>query len=221
MSQAKLQINKAHYPVTVLGPGKRIGIWVQGCSIRCKHCVSMDTWEPDGKRALRVQDIIDWCKKTAQAGCDGITISGGEPFDQPQGLRALLAGLHAWRQQSGGSFDLLCYSGYPLRTLQAKHGKILELLDAVIPEPYIENAPPTSVWCGSANQRLVPLSERGKAAYAEFVDYPIAEYGKQMQVAVEDGRVWMIGIPARGDMDRLEALCEARGLSMRQVSWRR
>lgn len=221
MKQASLQINKAHYPVTVLGPGKRIGIWLQGCSIHCKHCVSMDTWEADAKRAMRIPDILAWCREVAAQGCDGITISGGEPFDQPQGLRALLRGLDTWRKAHGLEFDILCYSGYPLRTLEAKHRDILDRLDAVIPEPYVENAPSTAIWRGSANQRLVPLSERGRTVYGPFVDSPIDRQGKQMQVAVEGGRVWMIGIPARGDMDKLEALCAARGLSMRQVSWRR
>ncbi len=103
----------------------------------------------------------------------------------------------------------------------SKSSALLKLLDAVIPEPYIERAPPTSIWCGSANQRIVPLSERGRAVYGEFVDRPVAEYGKQMQVAVDGGRVWMIGIPGRGDMEKLEALCQARGIAMGQVSWRR
>ena len=40
-------------------------------------------------------------------------------------------------------------------------------------------------------------------------------------LSVEGGRVWMIGIPERGDMARLEELCQSRGLSLEQVSWRR
>jgi len=216
-----LQINKAHYPVTVLGPGRRIGIWVQGCSIRCKKCVSMDTWEKDVKRAMRIADILDWCRSTATQGLDGITLSGGEPFDQPQGLRALLAGLHAWRKETKSDFDILCYSGYPLRTLEAKHGSLLKMLDAIIPEPYIENAPPTAIWCGSANQHIVPLSELGKHKYAQYLDLPLSECGKQMQMSVDGQRVWMIGIPGRGDMEQLEAICQSRGLSLGQVSWRR
>lgn len=216
-----LQINKAHYPVTVLGPGKRIGIWVQGCSIHCKKCVSMDTWESDAKRALRVADILAWCRNTANEGWDGVTISGGEPFDQAQGLRALLSGLHVWRKESGNDFDILCYSGYPLRTLEAKHGALLGMLDAVIPEPYIENAPPAAIWCGSSNQHIVPLSERGRLKYAPYVDLPLDANTKQMQMSVDGNRVWMIGIPARGDMERLESLCLTRGLSLQQVSWRR
>jgi anaerobic ribonucleoside-triphosphate reductase activating protein len=181
----------------------------------------MDTWTPDPKRAMRIADVLAWCRERAKDGCDGITISGGEPFDQPHGLRALLTGLHAWRKSSGLDFDILSYSGYPLRTLQAKHSTILALLDAVIPEPYIENAPPTAIWCGSANQSLTPLSERGKRKYAPYLAMSLEEYGKQMQVSVEGKKIWMIGIPSRGDMAALENLCQTRGLALGDVSWRR
>ena len=67
--RASIQINKAHFPVTVLGPGRRIGLWVQGCSIGCKGCVSMDTWAPDASRAVPIADLVAWCKKVAADGC--------------------------------------------------------------------------------------------------------------------------------------------------------
>jgi anaerobic ribonucleoside-triphosphate reductase activating protein len=41
-----------------------------------------------------------------------------------------------------------------------------------------------------------------------------------MQVSLQDGRLWFIGIPHRGDMAALEELCRARGLELGQVSWR-
>lgn len=217
----RIQVNKAHYPVTVLGPGKRIGIWLQGCSIGCKGCVSTDTWAPDPHRAMAVPDLLAWCRRTAGNGLDGITLSGGEPFDQPAPLRALLQGLHGWRKQSGMDFDILCYSGYPLKTLQQKHPALLELLDAIIPEPYAESLPLGKLWRGSSNQSLVPLSPRGAERFAPFLEESVSGNGKQMQVAVEGGRIWMIGIPERGDMARLEALCLSRGLSLDRVSWRR
>lgn len=207
--------------MNVLGPGRRIGIWVQGCSIHCSNCVSQDTWEKDDKRSMRIADILAWCRNAATQGLDGITISGGEPFDQPQGLRFLLAGLHAWRLSSGNDFDILCYSGYQLRALETRHGAILKMLDAIIPGPYIEDAPPTAIWCGSANQNVVALNERGRQKYAPYLDLDPGECGKRMQMAVEGHLVWMIGIPARGDMERLEAICRSRGLSLDQVSWRR
>jgi anaerobic ribonucleoside-triphosphate reductase activating protein len=87
-----LELNKAHWPVTVLGPGRRIGLWVQGCTIGCRGCVSQDTWPRDPRKRIAVPELLDWCRRTAKDGPDGITISGGEPFEQPAGLRALLDG---------------------------------------------------------------------------------------------------------------------------------
>ena len=41
-----LALSRALFPVTTLGPGRRLGIWFQGCSIRCRGCISVDTWPP-------------------------------------------------------------------------------------------------------------------------------------------------------------------------------
>ena len=217
---ATLEVNKAHWPVTVLGPGRRIGIWVQGCTIHCPGCVSQDTWVRDRTKAIPVVDLLAWCRRTAPSP-DGITISGGEPFEQAAGLQALLEGMEQWRRSAGVDFDVLCYSGYALSRLRRKHAKVLGLLDAVIPEPYIDARPMTRLWRGSSNQSLVALSARGRARYVPYVDAAADSGGKHMQAAVEGGRVWMIGLPARGDMARVEALCAERGLALEKVSWRR
>jgi anaerobic ribonucleoside-triphosphate reductase activating protein len=223
-SSPLLRLNKAHYPVTVLGYGRRVGIWFQGCGIRCKGCVSQDTWAREAGAVMRVADLLDWCRQKAEAGMDGVTFSGGEPFDQPQALAALIDGFDRWRKQARLSLDFLCYSGYPLRTLAEKHAALLRKLDAVIPEPYVEKLPQGAPWRGSANQPLVPLSPLGQARYGHYGPYgdgvEAADGAKRVQVAVEEGRVWMIGIPARGDMAALERLCAGQGLRLEQVSWR-
>jgi anaerobic ribonucleoside-triphosphate reductase activating protein len=213
-------LNKAHFPVTVLGPGQRIGLWLQGCTIRCQGCVSQDTWPADPSRAMPVAALLDWCKRVAQEDCDGITISGGEPFDQPRPLGLLLRGLHAWRTAAVLDFDLLCYSGYPLKTLEKRHPKLLALLDALIPEPFVDGRPLGGLWRGSDNQTLVPISPRGVARYADYIGQAQAGESKRMQISVEDGKLWFIGIPHRGDMAALETLCRQRGLELQQVSWR-
>lgn len=218
MSAMKIAVNKAHYPVTVLGPGRRIGLWLQGCSIRCQGCVSQDTWAADPAKAMELSALLAWCQQVARGGLDGITISGGEPFDQPAALQALLRGLHRWRRQLAEPFDILCYSGYALKTLQRRHGPLLELLDALIPEPYVDGLPLAHVWRGSANQPLVCLSPLGEARYRDAGEAPAAE--KRMQVAMEGGRLWFIGIPGRGDMAALESLCRERGLDIGAASWR-
>jgi anaerobic ribonucleoside-triphosphate reductase activating protein len=213
-----LRLNKAHYPVTVLGYGRRIGIWFQGCRIRCKGCVSQDTWDETAGARMRVADLLAWCRQKGKEGVEGVTLSGGEPFDQPLALNALLDGIHRWRQQENLALDVFCYSGYPLQTLQNRHGALLKKLDALAPEPYVETLPEGGAWRGSANQPLLPLSPLGEARYG---DARPSTGQKSLQVSIEDGRVWMIGIPARGDMAALENLCAQRGLHMTSVSWRR
>lgn len=227
----KIAINKAHFPVTVLGPGRRIGIWTQGCRIHCKGCVSQDTWATDSGKETTVARLLTWCRQTT-AGTgqpfDGVTISGGEPFDQPQALSALLDALIHWRASDGPDFDILCYSGYPLATLRKKHPAILARLDALIPEPFAEAQPLTHLWRGSANQSLVLFSERGRSRFEAFVDAPADAFGKRIQVGISEGpsvtgsgdRIWFVGIPARGDMAALEALCAERGVEFAKVSWR-
>lgn len=216
----KIAVNKAHFPVTVLGPGRRIGIWTQGCRIHCKGCVSQDTWKTDPGREMTVARLLTWCRKTTGGVLDGVTISGGEPFDQPQALASLLDALIDWRTRDGPDFDILCYSGYPLATLRKKHAALLALLDALIPEPYADGQPHAGLWRGSANQPLVLLSDRGRARFGAFVDAPADAFGKRIQAGGDADRVWFVGIPARGDMAALETLCAERGIELADVSWR-
>ena len=213
-----LYLNKAHYPVTTLGPGRRIGLWLQGCALACPGCVSRDTWGFEPDRALPLPVVLAWCREMASAGLDGVTLSGGEPFEQPAALLALLEALCEWREAAGLSFDILCYSGLPWRRLQREFAAILERLDAIIPEPFQARHPTRLLWRGSANQPLIPLSPLGRERYAPYLNREVER--RPFQVAVDREQVWAIGIPGAGDMDRLEQRCAERGLRLGGVSWR-
>lgn len=215
-----IAVNRAHFPVTVLGPGRRIGIWVQGCSLACTGCVSRDTWAKDVGRNMPVAQLLQWCRSVAEQGFDGVTISGGEPFEQPKAMARLLDGLCAWRAADGLDFDILCYSGMPLRRLRQRHGSLLARLDALIPEPFVHNQPLTHLWRGSSNQPLVLLSERGRLRYQAYVDAPAADDERRVQTMVDGQNLWMVGIPPRGAMQALEQACQARGLDLSQASWK-
>ena len=216
----KIAINKAHFPVTVLGPGRRIGLWLQGCSIRCKDCVSKDTWESSSEYEMEIAELVKWCKHTSKEKLDGITISGGEPFDQAKALSTLIDQLRKWQKSANLELDILCYSGYPFHTLQEKHTKLLEKIDAIIPEPYVEALPLTHLWRGSSNQPLIAISPLAKKRYATYQEATIDPQKKQIQIQTDGNHLWCIGIPDRGDMDKMENLAASRGLSFSSVSWR-
>ena len=40
-----MYIARILYPIEVLGPGKRIGIWFCGCPHKCKGCSNPELWE--------------------------------------------------------------------------------------------------------------------------------------------------------------------------------
>jgi anaerobic ribonucleoside-triphosphate reductase activating protein len=212
-----LLLNKAHFPVTALGPGRRIGLWTQGCTIHCPGCVSRDTWEADPGKAIAIDALVAWCRKASGGAPDGITISGGEPFDQPGALAALVDAFDTWRSELAQPFDLLCYSGYRLEHLRSRHGALLARFDAVITDPFVEAAPTERPWRGSDNQRLTPLTPLGEARYAAA---GIVPGPKRFQVVADGSRLWFVGIPARGDLERLDAACASRGVSFTATSWR-
>lgn len=212
-----LLLAKAHFPVTTLGPGRRAGIWTQGCTLHCPGCVSRDTWEPDPSTAIPVSAVLGWLRSLN--GVEGVTISGGEPFQQPEALRELLLGVRAW---ASPGVDVLLYSGYALSRLRgsARSRELLTLCDAVVAGPYINrlNSPDSRhPWRGSTNQRIIPVSELGEKRYG---DAEGGETRPHMQISVEADRIYYIGIPRRGDMQRLTERLALSGVHGGEVSWR-
>ena len=213
-----IRINKAHFPVTALGYGRRIGIWLQGCPIHCEGCISADTWEDDPEREIPLETLFDWCMDISGGELDGVTITGGEPFHQPEALRVLLENLRRWRLENGIKMDILCYSGFDLNHLERSYPVILTLIDAVVPGPFIVNRPNGDSLCGSDNQSVVILSSLGKERYSEL---GLELSTKQIQACSDSEGLWLVGIPVRGDMDKFKSGCSVRGLDMKEVSWSR
>jgi anaerobic ribonucleoside-triphosphate reductase activating protein len=213
----RIRLSRAHHPVTVLGPGQRIGLWTQGCGIGCDGCLARDTWAPDPTTEVDIDAVLAWCDTLPDDAVDGVTISGGEPFDQPQALDELLVRLDGWRRGRGRPIDFLCYSGRSLPALRARFGSLLTRLDAVIPGPFVADQAPGLRWRGSANQLLVPLTDLGHERYDAEIDRPAT--GSRFQVEVDGDTVYQIGVPRPGDLAALEAAMARRGISFREASW--
>lgn len=193
-----------HFPVTTLGPGRRVGIWFQGCSIRCAGCISADTWGA-GRRRTRVDELVrqsgPWL-----AEADGVTVSGGEPFDQPEALLELLT-----RLRGRHDLDVLVYSGYPLERLAGFLERADGLIDALVSDPFDGRQPQTRALRGSDNQRLSLLTPRGRERFAGC-ERALGSDDKVLDLMFDaDGSVWMAGIPRHDDLVRLRGLLRAQG----------
>lgn len=201
------------FPVEGLGPGRRLALWVRGCRRRCEGCISPELQEPGTPQPLDtvVAELLPFL-----AEADGLTISGGEPFDQAEALTLLITALRVERD-----IDVLMYTGYLLEELTALGGAMTTLLaqlDLLIDGPFIQSAANTLQWRGSDNQRIHLLSARARAQYAACADLPMPEQ-RQLQVQMlGTTRFRIIGIPRRGDIAAYRAAMAARGLEVRQDS---
>lgn len=210
----RLRISDIVYPVTALGYGTRLGIWVQGCTIGCDGCMSRDTWDVHGGRWLDVSEVLDTVA-SLDGQLDGVTVSGGEPFQQPAAVKELLEGLHHWRSTQNRGVDFLCFSGYTARHLSRAHHDLVEMFDLVVAGPYRRSEPSNRPLCGSDNQSVIPVTTLGQARYASLDDRPL------LQVSMSERGLHLIGIPNTGDLELLESeLANRHGVSLGSVTWR-
>jgi anaerobic ribonucleoside-triphosphate reductase activating protein len=145
-------------------------------------------------------------KITELAGAaDGLTVSGGEPFDQPGPLAKIL---RHWRGISRRS--TLVFTGREFDEVTPWLQEHPGLIDAVISGPFDPQLPQTVALRGSDNQKLHVLSDVG----LEFFSFerPRDASDRKLDVMFDDqGHAWFAGIPERGDLARLRRTLTGSG----------
>ena len=210
MSIEQLDYAGCAFPVEGLGPGRRVAMWVRGCLRHCAGCIAPELRQP-GEPVAIAQVIDELLPLLAQA--DGLTISGGEPFDQAEALVILIDAL-----REHNDYEVLIYTGYLREEIEQAGGAGVELLqriDILIDGPFIESMADDLQWRGSDNQRIHLLSAR-VARYTDAVDLPWPE-GRPLQIQMlSPTRYRIIGIPRRGDLEAYRAAMSARGFQIEQ-----
>lgn len=164
-----MNVARILYPVQVLGPGNRVGIWVAGCSRGCKGCSNPELWEKKAEYEVSVGQVFSLIEKLAQNHkIDGFTISGGEPLNQAEELCQLIDRL------SCISSDVLVYTGYLIEDLRKMHDQSIELLlgkiSVLIDGEYVEELNNDCFLRGSSNQRIHILNTEGKDKYQRYLE---------------------------------------------------
>jgi anaerobic ribonucleoside-triphosphate reductase activating protein len=179
-----------------------VGVWLAGCQRRCPGCLSPDFFEPTAEQKmspLKAARLI--LAKAKELDLTAVTVSGGEPFERPRGLKKLLSLL-----KRGGLKDALVYSGYPTKELLAQYPWVPMLVAALVDGHYRENEPSLEIFRGSRNQRLTVFRQDLAPTYAAWSE----RKKRQAQFIVANGQIRALGIPARGDYERAFAVAEAR-----------
>jgi len=146
------------------GPGRRSSVLFQFCPLNCKNCYVPELHSNEAGELISVEKLTDLLLDS-NFERDGVTILGGEPFAQPEGLNALVKTL---RQQNCP--HIVGYSGYTLEILREKAetqtsiGEILSDIDILIDGAYVESlSSGAGLWTGSGNQRVIDLAATRKS----------------------------------------------------------
>ena len=149
------------------GPGLRFAVFTQGCTLCCPGCQNPDTWDASGGVELSVNYIIN--EMLSNPLTDGLSLSGGEPFEQA----ADCASLAAIARENGLSVWIFTGKTYEELLEEAKCDfdvhKLLTLTDVLVDGRFILAERTLAIkWCGSKNQRIIDVQKSLKSGKGEF-----------------------------------------------------
>ncbi|AOH44252.1 hypothetical protein BEQ56_12680 [Anaerolineaceae bacterium oral taxon 439] len=166
------------------GPGTRYTLWLQGCERRCDGCANAEFQSRLGGKLRAVAAVAE--EILAAPRIDGVTISGGEPFDQADAVFELIRRV----RRRNDRLTFFVFSGYTFAELDSRYaiGRRPDQPDALLCGPFRrENAPDYERFLPSANQELISLTDRLNAD--DFRDLPLHE-----EIIRADGTVLRSGI---------------------------
>lgn len=156
------------------GPGLRFAVFVQGCTHGCPGCHNKASQPACGGTVERLDDLV--ARIAANGLTQGVTISGGEPFEQALACAKLARrlkerGLGIWTY-SGYRYEDLAARGAPSPSLDGE-GKsaalssvdpdgardLLAATDVLVDGPFVQALHSYDLsWRGSSNQRLIDVA---------------------------------------------------------------
>ncbi len=155
---SKLRIAGIVKESIVDGPGIRYVIFAQGCKHHCRGCHNPETHSFEGGTLIEVDTILK--EIASNPLLDGITLSGGEPFEQAEGFVGLA------QEIKERNLHLMVYTGYTYEELLEKSrshpswGELLELTDILVDGRFvIEKRDLRLVFKGSSNQRIIDMNK--------------------------------------------------------------
>ena len=140
----------------LFGPGHRLVLFCQGCSIHCKGCINQHLWEFGVGENISTQEIVELCSQI-----EGITLHGGEPLDQSDGLLDVVKSLKIANK------TIILFTGYKFKELKTTtQRQVWKMSDLVVSGRYERSKRDIYLqFRGSSNQRVY----KHKGKYENYV----------------------------------------------------
>ena len=139
----------------VNGPGSRFVIWTQGCRKMCKNCYNPETWSHYRNNLIDIDLLVEEIKNSSTTG---VTISGGDPFEQPREIFSLLENISLLDLKDG----VIVFTGYTLEEIKkdCQLERCLKYIDVLIDGRYVDELRISSGLFGSSNQNVYIYSDK-------------------------------------------------------------
>ena len=165
-------------PITeVNGPGKRFGIWLQGCSRKCPDCYNPDAQDAAGGYEMSIEDLFH--KIISTQGIEGVSFSGGEPLEQAEALIELMAKI-----KESTCLTILIFTAFTMPQLK-EYPSVLRLADHIV-----LNAKQEKAYYSCLKRPSVCLSDQ----LPQDIELHI----------LENGDIQITGFPSESEKDLLE-----------------
>lgn len=167
----------------VNGPGKRFTLWTQGCSKGCVNCFNPETWNNKNNIVLSTSEIFEMIKDFE---LEGVTITGGDPFEQEEELLELLILISSLSLSKG----VIVFTGFTYDEIRENkiREKCCDYIDVLIDGRYEENNRVTNCFKGSSNQNIIYFSSKIKEE--ELI------MDQEVEVSLSDGIISVTGFPS-------------------------
>ena len=137
------------------GKGIRMVIWNQGCKMHCPGCHNPETWNKNGGNQYSIKELKEKIYQN-RTKHQGITLSGGDPFLQPQDNYEIAKYAHSL------GLDIWAYCGLTFEEIiqNKEKKKLLYECDVLVDGPFIlEKRDISLAFRGSANQRIIDVQK--------------------------------------------------------------
>jgi len=177
------------------GPGVRAVVWTQGCSMQCPGCRNPLTHSHEPRTLVEPDQLAEAI--AAIPGVEGLTVSGGEPFEQAPAVARLCRVV----RESG--LSVMVFTGWTYESIYRSKDKavrrLLGQVDILVDGPFIQElTDPKLRWRGSSNQTVRFLTDR----YSPKVLESPAQ--TQLEVCLDAvGPLQITGFPDDADLDLL------------------
>lgn len=195
-----IKVSHIEESTNLLGPYNRFVIWVHGCCFDCEGCLAENT-KNGGYEEVEI-DLL--AKRVAKSPCEGITISGGEPFLQANALLNLIRKIK-YRRDIG----VVVYSGFTLDELKQDDDMSLLLpeVDILIDGRYIKKLDDNRAYVGSSNQIIHYLSPRYTSIGKEYY----SANKRRAEIKLTGTQAILIGVPSHNVLKTWQDIKEKSG----------